>query len=101
MPKLRPGQTFPATIDGITYQIAVMSVGDRLDVDEALAAIKESTDTTEHVKTWLSLVSRFVKAWDQSESVDKLRYHVTMESLGQLFEAVMAGNEPSENDLKN
>ena len=99
--KLKPGDTFPHEQDGVTYQIKVMSAGDQIDAEDALAALADAKSVTDHVKAWLAITDKHVVGWSMDEPLDRLRYNVTTESLGELLQAVMAGNVPSEDDLKN
>ena len=92
--KLKPGQTFDATVDGDVYVIEVLSVCDKLDAEDKLNEARDAGTTSAHYRAWLEIVEKHVKA-------DGLRDKLTADTLGDLMEAVLRGNEPSEAELKN
>ncbi len=99
--KLRPGDTFQTDVDGITYDIRVMSVGDKMDADEALAGARKLKTTSDVYRVWLDIITPNVTGWSRDEDIKQLRYHHDGETLGNLMNAVLLGNQPSEDDLKN
>lgn len=100
--KLRPGDTFPYELNGVTYRIAVLSAGDRIDLDDELDRLKtEAKSTTDLIRAWVSLCERHVRGWSLDDPVSRLRYHVTEDELNQLITAIIVGNQPTEDDLKN
>lgn len=99
--KTRPGDTFRREVNGTTYDIRVMSVGERLDIEDQMATLTEATTARDHLTAWLDIVGRNVVGWDREEPIERLRYHVDTKQLGDLLDAVLAGNTPDEADQKN
>lgn len=99
--KLHPGDTFPHEQDGITYQIKVMSVGDRMDCDAMIDQAKEAATNRAYIAMWLEIVEKYVSSWSHDEPLDRLRYTVTEDGLYNLWTAVLMGNQTSEDDQKN
>ena len=99
--KLKPGDTFSRDINGITYEIAVMSVGEMLDAEDALGEAKESSSATDHYRVWLDVVGRFVKSWTHDRPVEDIRYILDADGLADVMSAVMVGNKLEEADAKN
>lgn len=99
--KLRPGDTFAHELDGTTYMVRVLSVGDQMEIDERLTALEEVKNNREHLQGWLDIVQKHVVGWDRDEPIDELRYHVDAETLSDLLGAVLSGNQVSEDERKN
>lgn len=99
--KLRPGDTFQQEVNGVTYDIRVLSVGEKLDIEDRIAALKDVKTAREHLQAWLEIVEASVAGWSLDEPFTRLRYTVDESGLGDLLDAVLTGNQPDEADRKN
>ncbi|UCF47981.1 MAG: hypothetical protein JSU89_12550 [Myxococcales bacterium] len=99
--KLKPGDTFKKEVGGITYEIAVMSVGEVIDAEQQLSDATDEQTVIAHYKAWLSIATQFVKGWDHKRPIEEMRYVLDRDGLGDLLNAILAGNSLSEDDAKN
>jgi len=94
--KLKPGQTFEVKIQGEKFCVNVLSVADKIEAEEALqAAIDAGGGFT---KAWLKIAEKHARCVTVEKPLGEV---LSSSMLDELVDAIVGGNEPTGDELKN
>ena len=99
--KLKPGDTFTKQLDGTTYAIRVLSADQSIEAYEARDRAAETKNNATLVRALIDTIRQHVDNWDRAEKLDEVGSLLTEDDIIALWYAVLAGNRPDEEELKN
>lgn len=94
--KLKPGESFSVEIQGEVFRISVMSVGDKIAAEDALQSAIDAKSG--YTRARLTVVEKHSHCTSASVPLGDI---LSESMLTELWEAVLWGNEPTDDELKN